>query len=427
MSIAVVENISISPAIAADLAGCFIDSPKAGSEHDTYCLEVSGWVLGRSRTVTAVEVLVENAVLQTVPARQSRPDIGRAFPDVPAADSCGFRTRVNLVGVPPGFEMTLKAVFDDGRGCTIGTIVGNRCRLGLQETTTVQPLLLTTFGRSGSTWVMRLLGQHSDIVAYRPFEFETRAGIYWTEVFRALSDPKSYQQPVVVTSMGKHWWLGPDDTDTRRRIPDPELVKHLGGANVTSLARLCHQQLDAFYHAVAAGAKYFAEKFLIPPFSRRLLLEWYPRGKEILLVRDPRDVFCSVESFNAKQGNVSFARGELPDDFEYMRMLIKRMGGLLRTPQQRMNAPHILRYEDIIREPVPTLETLLQYLEIDSSAEVIASILERASIETGAMRQHCTSGNPADSVGRWRKDLPTRVRDLFASEFGETMAQLGYD
>jgi hypothetical protein len=427
MSIAKIKNISISPAIAADLAGCSIDSPKPASEHDKYYIDVDGWVLGRSGTVTAVEVVEEPTVLQTMKVEKPRPEISRAYLDLPAADNCGFHARLNLVSVSPEFKITLKAVLDDGRRRVFGTIFGNRRRFGMDGATTIQPLLLTTLGRSGSTWVMQLLGQHPDIVAYRPFEFESRAGMYWTEVFRALSDPKSCLQPLIQSTLEKKWWLGPEYLNEPRPIAEAELVNCLGGTGVTSLARFCHQQLDTFYHTVASGAKYFAEKFQVPPFCRRMLLEWYPRGKEIVLVRDPRDIFCSVESFNAKRGNVTFMRGQFPDDSEYLRALVKRTCGLVRTPPDRQNATHILRYEDIIMEPEKTLEAMLRYLELDSSYEVIGRILGQASIETEAMRQHRTSGAPADSVGRWRKDLPSHLHDLCSSEFGETMAQLGYN
>jgi hypothetical protein len=426
MAVGRIESVSVDPAGAPELVGCFIDLPNSGSELGTYCVDVAGWVLGRSGAVTGVEVVVEGIVLQTALVGKPRPDILRAFPDVPGADNCGFGTRVNLVSTPRQFEIKLRAVFDDGRRCVFGGITGERCRFGLERETTVQPLIVATFGRSGSTWVMRLLGQHPEIVAYRPFAFETRGGTYWIDVFRALSEPKSYLQPFIATSLHKQWWLGPESLDAPRHIPDQHVVEFLGGASITSLARLCHEQLDAYYHEMAAGAKYFAEKFMLPPVSRRLLLEWYPRGKEIVLVRDPRDLFCSVESFNAKRGNVVFMRQDLPDDAEYMRMLVKRMCGLLSPPQGRSNAAHIVRYEDIVMEPARTLEAVLDYLEIDSGTDVVARMLEKASTGSKVMREHQTSRSPAESVGRWREDLPAHLRELCESEFGESMAQFGY-
>jgi len=426
MSVGKIEKVSVQRPSPPELAG-FVELPKEASELGTYCMEVSGWVLGRSCPVVGVEVVVEGAVLQTAPVGRPRPDIARAFPGLPAAENCGFGTRVNLASTPARFEIALRAVFDDGSRCVFGSIAGERRRFGLEEETTIQPLIVATFGRSGSTWVMRLLDQHPEIVAYRPFQFESRGGTYWTDVFRALSEPKSYLQPFIATTLSKQWWLGPDSLDAPRPIPDRHIVEFLGGTSVGSLARFCHQQLDAFYHEMAPGAKYFAEKYLLLPFSRRMLLEWYPRGKEVVLVRDPRDLFCSIESYNAKRGNVTFMRGELPDDAEYMRMLVKKMCGLLSAPQGGSKAGHILRYEDLVMEPAQTLERVLEYLELDSRAETVAQMLERASSDTKMMREHQTSRNPADSVGRWRRDLPPRLRELCLSELGSSMAQFGYD
>src|SRR5262249_9410577 len=114
-------------------------------------------------------------------------------------------------------------------------------------------------------------------------------------------------------------------------------------------------------------------------------------------------------------------------DAEYMRMLVKKMCGLLSAPQGGSKAGHILRYEDLVMEPAQTLERVLEYLELDSRAETVAQMLERASSDTKMMREHQTSRNPADSVGRWRRDLPPRLRELCLSELGSSMAQFGYD
>jgi len=433
MSITMINDIRVTRKNAADLLGFFVDWPKSPSEHDTYCIDLGGWVLGRSSTVKRIEILSEGTVLQSAIIDQARPDVARAFPASPAAGNSGFRTQVNLVEAPPEFELTLLAVHDDGQRSPLCAVHGDRSRLGLGNGAMLQPLIVTTLGRTGSTWFMRLLGQHQSIVAYRPFEFEPRAGSYWVQVFKALADPKSYLQRLIATDPVERWWLGPETPRPPRHIPDPEVVKCLGGTGVISLAAFCQGQLDDLYRSIAAagglkGGKYFAEKYLPnPPFVRQMLWEWYSGAKEVVLVRDPRDIFCSIESFNAKRGYLAFARNRLTDEFEYIKMLIQQMHRLVRTWKARPSAVHLLRYEDLVREPTRTLTSVLQYLEIDASAEVVDAVLQRASIETAAMSQHRTSRSPADSIGRWRTDLSADLRALFATECGEILTQLAYD
>jgi hypothetical protein len=431
MSITTIKEVMISPGTAGRLWGCSVDSPQSGSQHDTYCIDLAGWVLGRSSTIRGIEVFSEGQIRQTATVGQTRPDIAHAFPAVPAAGASGFRTQVNLVALPPDFELTLLAVHDNGQRSPFGTISGNRSRLGIDDSAMIQPLLVRTIGRTGSTWFMRILGQHPRIATYRPFEFESRAGMYWVHVFRALSAPKSYLQPLIATDPFGRWWLGPETMAAPPYIPDPEVLKFLGATCIRSLAAFCQQQLDQLYRAVAAAvgcpaASYFAEKYVPDPAVPQMLWEWYPKAKEVILVRDPRDIFCSIESFNAKRGYLAFARDQVTNEIEYSRKLIQGTHRLLRTWKARPTAVHLLRYEDLVREPARTLTTLLHYLEIDSGAEVVDGILQRASLETTAMNQHRTSRTAADSIGRWQRELPANLRDLFVSECAETLAQLGY-
>ena len=350
-----------------------------------------------------------------------------------AAGNSGFRTQVNLVEAPLDFELKLSAVHDDGQRTPFATMRGERSRLGLGNRALLQPLLVTTLGRTGSTWLMRLLGQHQSIVTYRPFELEPRAGSYWVQVFKALSDPKSFLQPLLVTEPVGQWWLGSDTTGPVRKIPDAEVVNCLGGTGVRSLAAFCQGQIEALYRAVVAagglaGGTYFAEKCLAgAPVVRQMLCEWYPGAKEVVLVRDPRDIFCSIESFNAKRGYLAFARDRLHDEVEYIRMLMRVTNQLFHVWQERPGAVHLLRYEDLVRDPLRTLSAVLAYLEIPSGAELVEEILQRASVETPAMRHHRTSDKPADSVGRWRRELGANLRELFVSELGETLNLLGYE
>jgi hypothetical protein len=370
-------------------------------------------------------------VLQKTTVEQPRPDLAKAFPASAIAGNCGFRTRVNLVLVPAEFELSLVLVYQDGRRYPFATIRGSRDRFEVGEAANIQPLLVPTPGRSGSTWLMALLAQHPNIMAYRPFDFETRAGAYWVEVFQALSDPKSYQQPVIATEVIGRWWLG-DSARSLGPIPDPVLSNCLGASGVRALASFCQGRVNAFYSAaaVAAGiteAKYFAEKYLVNPVICRMIREWYPRSKELIPVRDPRDIFCSIEAFNAKRGYLSFGRERATDPEQYIRTLMQQTCCLVREWKNTPEKVHLLRYEDLVREPIATMQAVLQHLDLPWRTELVKEIVERASRKAEAVPSHRTSGSSAESVGRWRRDLPASLQHFFISEFGDVLTQLGYE
>ena len=71
----------------------------------------------------------------------------------------------------------------------IATIAGHREPLRSSYEPELRPLIVTTLGRTGSTWLIHLLGTHPGVTAYRPFSFEPRAATYWTDILASLSEP----------------------------------------------------------------------------------------------------------------------------------------------------------------------------------------------------------------------------------------------
>ena len=80
----------------------------------------------------------------------------------------------------------------------------------------------------------------------------------------------------------------------------------LGSENLRSVAAACQERIDAFYCRVARNegrdARYFVEKRWPDPLVPRLTAELYPEGREIILVRDFRDMVCSILGFSEKRG-----------------------------------------------------------------------------------------------------------------------------
>ncbi len=74
-----------------------IDSPTSASQVTAEEIVVNGWVVGRQSAVVAVELLGPTAILKRVPVQIERPDIAAERPQVPWAETSGFRTTISAL------------------------------------------------------------------------------------------------------------------------------------------------------------------------------------------------------------------------------------------------------------------------------------------------------------------------------------------
>jgi hypothetical protein len=279
---------------------------------------------------------------------------------------------------------------------------------------------------------MRLLGQHPEIVAYRPFEFEPRVSTYWMHILRTLSEPVSYLQPIAGFSKREdYWWIGNDSTLEVAKFIDSEVQQWLGQNNIETLLAFCQNRIEAFYDHVAKiqnqiAPVYFAEKYLPDHFVLSAIWELYPQAHEVFLVRDFRDVVCSILAFNAQRGYAAFGRELATNDEQYVRQLRGSAVRLLKSWKRRSHKAHLLRYEDLILRPIETLTSLLEYLNLEPTPLVVERMIQRASEETSGMRQHRTSPDPEKSIGRWRRDLDPSLQAVCQEAFGDVLQEFGY-
>jgi hypothetical protein len=313
----------------------------------------------------------------------------------------------------------------------MATVHGERKTLP-PDPSAIQPILLTTLGRSGSNWLIRMLGQHPEILTYRPIS-ETKLASYWARVLLELSEPGSYLSTVALAiSGGDKWWLGRE----RRyddEIEDPALEHWLGRSQVEELAAFCRGRIDAFYQHLAElqGKKrpfYFAEKRL--PRSAEdaaILHELYPNTREVFLVRDFRDMLCSIFAFNARLGYPYFGRDQARSDEEYIQNFIGHdVKELAETWSNNSNNAYLVRYEDLVERPQDTLESLLSYLDVGADRGIIDGLLTSPRSTGLVQRDHGTTASAKDSVGRWRNELEASLRPLCEEAFGDALATFGY-
>jgi Sulfotransferase family len=430
MALVAITEVEQRPPAADRLLGCRLDAPKPAATSDTYGFELVGWALA-DPALSSIEVLQEGRVVASVVPDEARPDISAAFSAVANSERCGFRVPVGALDLRQEFELSLIARGADGFHAQIAQVRGERASLPAAGADLMQPLMVNTIGRSGSTWLVWLLSCLPEAVAFSPWARDARVGTYWTSVLQGLARPQSYLAQLVPGPLEqRNWWLDRDDLKPGV-AGDRELEGWLGGDAVESLSDLCRSRIDAFYDRLAGPAespRYFVEKYLPYQLTPDLLAEMYPGAREVILVRDFRDMLCSVIAFNRKRGWEAFGRADAASDAEYVETTVYNSARrLLRRMRELGDAAHLVRYEDLIQSPTDTLGELMLHLGLEAGEEKVTATLQRADSEAPAVDQHRTTEKASASIGRWKRDLSPELAELCAEVLDPVLTEFGYE
>jgi len=428
MALVEIKRVEQPDAVGGGLLGCRLDRPKSAARSDTYSFELVGWALSEAGPLAKVEVLQEGRLVAEAEFDDPRPDIATAFP-VAHAERAGFRVSVSAVDLRQEFALDLVVRGPEGFHAKIAEVTGERAPLPAAGEDLIQPLIVNTIGRSGSTWLVWLLSCLPEAVAFSPWARDARVGTYWTSVLQGLARPQSYLAQLVPGPLEQPtWWL--DRPDLRPGVGgDKELEAWLGDEAIESVAGFCQSRIDAFYARVADSAErpgYFVEKYMPYQLTPDLLAELYPGSREIILVRDFRDMLCSVIAFNRKRGWEGFGRADVASDEEYVQTTVANSARrLLRRLREQGEAAHLVRYEDLIQKPEETLAAMMAYLGLDPSEEAVAETLARA--EANSLESHRTTDKASASIGRWQRDLSPELAQVCAEVLDPVLTEFGYE
>ena len=151
----------------------------------------------------------------------------------------------------------------------------------------------------------------------------------------------------------------------------------------------------------------------------------YPRGAEIFLVRDPRDTLASVRAFNARRGFGDFGGQLVETDEQLVGLMRTHTLSLVQTWKSRSQYGPLVRYEDLIRSPTEQIRAMLDALELDSSANIVDSMVKAGNETTANVNAHQTSPDAPSSIGRWKRDLEPRVQKICDEAFDGLLDELG--
>lgn len=167
----------------------------------------------------------------------------------------------------------------------------------------------------------------------------------------------------------------------------------------------------------------------------------YPRV--IYVVRDPRDVAVSYFHFQAKVGLLTqdahiatFVRLFLDGSVDGFGTWAEHVESWLST-RGDTGSFLLIRYEDLLAEPLRTLTQIAEFLHLDANEESMVMANELSTLERvkAAERAVAHEGLPASSSvtfartgrsGSWREELPADLADAITSTFGKTMKKVHY-
>lgn len=280
---------------------------------------------------------------------------------------------------------------------------------------TITPLLVDpVVGRSGSTVMMKILASSPAVAVDRVYPYENRYLPYLCRLVEHVDGDSGGPPDWTVTGMlsGDRYRIGP--------IPFAPL-----SLDSSELAvRLTRHVWAAFVESATSAAEvppmYYAEKTV--GRTVEILARAEIPLKLINLVRDPRDVVCSIRNFDEKRGYYGFGRREGQSDDEYLAELVNMMKRSLDRMHQRAERhTHMwVRYEDIIQSPDEVGLRLSEWLGVELD---VAS----ATVADDEYRAHATAADPDDSVGRWRRELPPTDVAYMTEHLGAEMSRLGYE
>ncbi|SDX73747.1 Sulfotransferase family protein [Allochromatium warmingii] len=341
------------------------------------------------------------------PLRHRTLNSGRSALDINAA--------VSMLDLPPTFVLDVSVTQSDGEAWPLCRITGTRRACLAPEGNRLQPLLLVSLGRSGSTWLMRLLGEHPQVIRRDRYPYEARIGQYFADFADAL-----LRQASQLDRHADFYW------------GDADSFAHLGAP---AIANLCIQTLadsDRVYSQLAetAGkpeADHFIEKAGGDPAIIERMRNLYGTCKVLLLVRDFRDIIASVLAFNRKRGTREFGHNRVTNDLEYVELMAGFAQSLLAVRTAVPEAVTV-RYEALMQHPEATLASTLEALHLDSDREMISRILTAAEHDTPQMIYHRTVDDPrSQSIGRWRTHLDSALQAHCQTHLHDVLQAFGYD
>jgi len=255
--------------------------------------------------------------------------------------------------------------------------------------------------------MMRILSRSPKIVIGDVPPYEVRLLAYYANVYRVLTAPADFERSTHPDRLwGDGYSIGFNPYSARGFGNEAKLVDYFSRVAPEILRNSLRECITQYYGKLDASATCFAEKNdnmaeQVVEFARTT----FGSLLQIVLVRDPRDLYCSHRSYfrnppEVATRNVTFA-----------------CNALLETKKRAAADVLMLRYEDLILHRVKTLERVGSF---------VSTSFELDDVEDNFSR-HGTSRSPATSIGRWREDMTEHEKNTIVGAWLPAIEAFGYD
>lgn len=206
------------------------------------------------------------------------------------------------------------------------------------------------------------------------------------------------------------------------------------GAVETLLKQAASQAefIDRFFdlYRVQSNCKRWAEKTPNNIQSLDFLFEHFPKAKFLHMIRDGRDTVCSLRT-HPRHKVVDGKLVKLNTNNPIPQCIDTWVRETSRGLAWRADPRYFeLRYEDVVREPEPTLRRVFEFLEepwdpiVLNFHEVQSASRDVTKFPQNPEALRKLSGG---SLARWQKDLSAEELELFYEQAGELMRTFGYE
>ena len=258
------------------------------------------------------------------------------------------------------------------------------------------PLFLIGTPRSGTTLLCKMLNSHPAIL------ITNETGVC-SQLHNFIL--KSAQGRVAGTSFGKEYYeLWSNQLDTAA----PQLIR-----DYYNRIAIIEKRQNVFYW----GDKHPHYDTCLPSIQK-----WFPHARYIYIVRDPRDVTCSISRMNSWEHERSFKTWKrISSNYEAFTCLLNNF------------QLYSLRYEDLVSNYAAEMQKLYGWLDLDVPNEVLESIKTLSNVHANSVNKNMENSgklsgakrhNPQkSSLGRWKRELTQEQAKLFELESAEYLSK----